>query len=287
MKSIYFKNLLRICIFPFILTVIISTLTIAQTPLVKRTIVSDYTTIKGKHNKFFRETVGAGRAAESLRADWQAQFETVRRDCGFEYIRFHGLLQDEMGVYSEDKNGVPKYNFQYVDALYDAILQKGMKPFVEFGFMPEKLASGNKTIFWWKGNITPPKDYEKWANLIKALVEHWTNRYGENEVANWYFEVWNEPNLDIFWSGTQTDYFKLFEVSAKAIKSVSKNYRVGGPATAGNGWVPETIDFTTKNNVPIDFISTHDYGVKGIGFDGDGHQKLFLDTSSDAIIGNV
>lgn len=287
MNSIYLKNLLWNCIFPFILTVIISSLSIAQTPLVKRTITSDYTAIKGKHNKFFRETVGAGRAAEGLRADWQAQFETVRRDCGFEYIRFHGLLQDEMGIYSEDKNGNAKYNFQYVDALYDAILQKGMKPFVEFGFMPEKLASGNKTIFWWKGNITPPKDYAKWANLIKALVEHWTNRYGEKEVANWYFEVWNEPNLDIFWSGTQADYFKLFEVSAKAIKSVSKNYQVGGPATAGNGWVPETIDFATKNNVPIDFISTHDYGVKGIGFDSDGKQKLFLDTSSDAIIGNV
>lgn len=257
----------------------------AQNPI--RKISADFNAVKGKHDKFFKKTIGAGRAAEGLRADWQAQFETVRRECGFEYIRFHGLLQDEMGVYSEDKNGKPVYNFQYIDALYDAILDKGMKPFVEFGFMPEKLASGTKTIFWWKGNITPPKDYEKWANLIKALVEHWTARYGEKEVATWYFEVWNEPNLDIFFSGTQAEYFKLFEVSAEAVKSVSKNYRVGGPATAGRGWITETLDFTEKNKVPIDFISTHDYGVKGIGFDGDGNQKLFLDTSADAIISGV
>ncbi|HQU85936.1 MAG TPA: hypothetical protein PKY59_22610, partial [Pyrinomonadaceae bacterium] len=243
--------------------------------------------VKGKHDKFFKKTIGAGRAAEGLRADWQAQFETVRRECGFEYIRFHGLLQDELGVYSEDKTGKPKYNFQYIDAVYDAILDKGMKPFVEFGFMPEKLASGTKTIFWWKGNITPPKDYEKWANLIKALVEHWTARYGEKEVATWYFEIWNEPNLDIFFSGTQAEYFKLYDVSVKAVKSVSKNYRVGGPATAGRGWITETIDFTAKNDVPIDFITTHDYGVKGIGFDGHGNQKLFLDTSSEAIIAGV
>ena len=174
-----------------------------------RIIAVDYTKVKGKHNKFFREVVGAGRAAEGLRTDWQRDLALVHRECGFKYIRFHGLLQDEMGVYSEDKQGRPSYNFQYVDALYDSILSIGMKPFVELGFMPQALASGTKTIFWWKGNITPPKDYGKWAGLIKALVQHWTERYGVAEVKQWYFEVWNEPNLDIFWSGTQAEYFKL------------------------------------------------------------------------------
>jgi xylan 1,4-beta-xylosidase len=252
-----------------------------------RSISVDFTRVKGRTNQFYREVVGAGRAAEGLRTDWQRDLAIVHRECGFKYLRFHGLLQDEMGVYSEDKNGRAVYNFQYIDALYDAILNTGMKPFVEFGFMPEKMASGNKSIFWWKGNITPPKDHAKWENLIKALVQHWTDRYGEKEVSSWYFEVWNEPNLDIFWSGTQAEYFKLYEVSARAIKSVSKNYRVGGPATAGRGWISETIDFAAKNKIPLDFITTHDYGVKGIGFDGDGTQKLFLDTDPNAIIGGV
>jgi xylan 1,4-beta-xylosidase len=192
-----------------------------------------------------------------------------------------------MGVYSEDKNGKPVYNFQYIDALYDSILDIGMKPFVEFSFMPESLKTNDKTIFWWKGNISPPKDYDKWQNLIHELVKHWTQRYGQDEVKQWYFEVWNEPNLDFFFSGTQTEYFKLYRHTAKAIKDVSSEYRVGGPATAGRAWVKETIDFTTKNNVPIDFIATHDYGVRGIGLDENGVQQLLLDTDKNAIIGGV
>jgi xylan 1,4-beta-xylosidase len=263
---------------------LISTDAGAQAP---RAISADYGRVKGTHDTFFRRVVGAGRAAEGLRADWQRDLAVVRRECGFEYIRFHGLLQDEMAVYGEDKAGNPVYNFQYVDALYDAILDAGMKPFVEFGFMPQALASGDKTIFWWRGNITPPKDYEKWAGMVRALVSHWTERYGRDEVKTWYFEVWNEPNLSLFWSGDQAEYFELYAATARAVKSVSPDYRVGGPATAGNGWVPETIAFAKANGVPIDFASTHDYGVKGIGVDADGVQKLFLDVSPNAIVGSV
>jgi xylan 1,4-beta-xylosidase len=252
----------------------------------ERTINVNYSTVRRRHNKFFREVVGAGRAAEGLRADWQRDLALVHRECGFKYIRFHGLLQDEMGVYREDKQGRPIYNFQYIDALYDAILNTGMKPFVELSFMPEALASGSKTVFWWKGNITPPKDYGKWEQLIETLVQHWTHRYGRDEVKQWYFEVWNEPNLDIFWSGSQSEYFKLYQVTARAIKRVSTDYRVGGPATAGNAWVSEAISFATQNQVPIDFIATHDYGVKGSGFD-DGVQQLHLITEPGAIIDGV
>lgn len=247
----------------------------------------NFSQVKGTTNRFYREVVGAGRAAEGLRSDWQRDLGIVHRECGFKYLRFHGLLHDEMGIYNEDKLGNAVYNFQYIDALYDSILNTGMKPFVELGFMPEKLASGGKSIFWWKGNITPPKDYGKWEDLTNALVRHWTDRYGEKEVSSWYFEVWNEPNLDIFWSGTQSDYFKLYEVTARAIKAVSPTYRVGGPATATRAWISETIDFAAKNKVPLDFITTHDYGVNGIGFDENGKQKLFLNTDPNAIIGGV
>lgn len=265
----------------------VSVPTSAQTGATPRMITANFSQVKRRHNRFFREVVGAGRAAEGLRGDWQRDLAVVRRECGFKYIRFHGLLQDEMGVYSEDKQGRPIYNFQYVDALYDAILKIGMKPFVELSFMPQALASGDKTIFWWKGNITPPKDYGKWGQLVESLARHWTARYGADEVKQWYFEVWNEPNLDIFWSGTQAEYFKLYEVTARAIKSVSPMFRVGGPATAGNGWISETIAFAAQHHIPLDFISTHDYGVKGIGFDEGGIQQLFLIPEADAIIGGV
>jgi xylan 1,4-beta-xylosidase len=259
----------------------------ASTVAAQRTITADYSQVKGPRNEFFRQVVGAGRAAEGLRTAWLRDLAVVHRECGFKYIRFHGLLQDEMAIYREDRNGEPVYNFQYVDELYDAILNVGMKPFVEFSFMPQALASGNKTIFWWKGNITPPKSYDKWRQLIEALVKHWTDRYGVDEVKQWYFEVWNEPNLDIFWSGNQAEYFKLYDVTVKTIKRVSTDYRVGGPATAGNAWVPETITFATQAHVAIDFISTHEYGVKGIGVDATGQQQLLLNPEPGAIVDAV
>lgn len=221
---------------------------------------------KGTMNTMFKECIGAGRANEGLRADWQQQLKTVKQDCDFKYIRMHGLLTDDMAVYKEDRQGNPIYSYQYIDVLYDYILEIGMKPFVELGFMPNALASGGQTIFWWRGNVTPPKDYNKWQELIRNLVQHWTDRYGEEEVKSWYFEVWNEPNLSPgFWTGTQEEYFKLYQYAVQGVKAVNTDYKVGGPATAGAAWVPETIAFCTENQVPIDFVSTHSYGVD-VGF---------------------
>src|SRR5215203_5670802 len=253
-----------------------------------RVISADYRSVKGPRDRFPQLVVGAGRAAEGLRADWQRDLRLVRRECGFEFVRFHGLLQDELGVYSEDRQGRPVYNFQYIDAVYDAILDAGVRPFVEFGFMPQRLASGDKTIFWWKGNVTPPRDYAKWERLIQELVKHWTNRYGGEEVRKWYFEVWNEPNLkDAFWTGDQAEYFRLYDATVRAVKSVSADYRVGGPATAGRAWVPEMIKHAAESRVPLDFITTHDYGVSGRGLDAEGNQQLFLDPAPDAIVSGV
>jgi len=244
--------------------------------------------------------VGAGRANEGLRADWQQQLTETVNDCGFRYLRFHGLLSDDMGVYKVDPSGNEVYNWQYIDVLFDAMLEMKIRPFVELGFMPNDLASGFDTIFWWKGNVTPPKDSGKWAALIQALVAHWTERYGEDEVLKWYFEVWNEPNLSFFWIGdkkgmsdtdfekfAQGEYFKLYEVTAAAIKSVNPQYRVGGPATAGNGWIPETLDFCINNNVALDFITTHHYGVDSGFLDEFGNTGTVLSpngsTISDAV----
>jgi len=195
----------------------------------ERVINADFNKVKGPLNTMFKECIGAGRANEGLRADWQKQLAFVKKECDFKYIRMHGLLTDDMGVYKEDKNGKPEYNYQYIDVLFDYLQSIGVKPFVELGFMPSALASGSKTIFWWRGNVTPPKDYTKWADLIHNLTTHFTERYGAEEVKTWYFEVWNEPNLDGFWAGTQAEYFNLYKYSVNAIKSVNKDYRVGGP----------------------------------------------------------
>jgi xylan 1,4-beta-xylosidase len=253
-----------------------------------REISIDFNQVKGPLNTMFKECVGAGRANEGLRADWQQQLAYVKKECGFKYIRMHGLLTDDMGVYKEDRNGNPEFNYMYIDVLFDYLQSIGMKPFVELGFMPNALASGRQTIFWWKGNVTPPKDYEKWGALIKNLTEHFTQRYGADEVKTWYFEVWNEPNLKPgFWTGTQEDYFKLYKYSAEAVKSVNPEYRVGGPATAGAAWEPELIDFCVKNNLPIDFISTHSYGVKQGFLDEYGNSGTVLSKDEFAVSGDV
>ncbi|MBN1924644.1 MAG: hypothetical protein JW798_02305 [Prolixibacteraceae bacterium] len=253
-----------------------------------RIIDIDFNKEKGSLNTMFNECVGAGRANEGLRADWQQQLAYVKKECGFRYIRFHGLLTDDMGVYRIDRNGNPQYNYMYIDALFDFLLSIGIKPFVELGFMPNDLASGKETIFWWKGNVTPPKDHDKWADLVRNTVQHWTDRYGSDEVKTWYFEVWNEPNLvPAFWTGTMDDYFKLYKYSAKAVKSVNPEYRVGGPGTAGAAWEEEMIDFCVKNNVPIDFVSAHSYGVNVGYLDEYGNNGTVLAPQEFAVSGDV
>ncbi len=234
----------------------------------------------------FKFCVGAGRANEGLRADWQRQLTYVHHECGFQYIRMHGLFTDDMGVYREER-GVPQYNWQYIDELYDFLHSIGMKPFVELGFVPNALASGSKTIFWWHGNVTPPKDLTKWANFIRAFVLHERERYGDAEVRTWYFEVWNEPNLSGFFSGTQQQYFDLYAATARAIKSVSPDYKVGGPATAGCGWIPEFLHFCDTNHAPVDFISTHTYGVGSGYLDEHGDTGTVLSQNPDSVWGDV
>lgn len=201
--------------------------------------------------------MGSGHAALALRADWQQQMSRIRSELGFRSVRFHGLLCDDMSAYT---GAAPNpYSFHNADLIFDFLLSIGMKPFVELSFMPRLLASGPATIFNYQGNITPPKSYSGWAELIEHLARHLVNRYGIRDVSTWNFEVWNEPNLEYFWSGTQQEYFQLYEAAAKAIKSVDVCLRVGGPSTAANAWVDEMLQFCRQSGAPIDFISTHHY----------------------------
>jgi xylan 1,4-beta-xylosidase len=267
----------------FILLLVVSTLltgtspaTETNPPVTGRVINADVRQVQGPLNTMFKRCIGAGRANEDLRADWQRQLIYAHQECGFEYIRMHGLLSDDMGVYREDKAGRPEYNWQYIDELYDFLNRIGMKPFVELGFMPSALGRGSKSVFWWRGNVTQPKDYQKWGDLIRTLVTHFKERYGDGEVRTWYFEVWNELNLRAFFDGTQTDYFKLYAVTAQAIKDVSPAYKVGEPATAGCAWVPEFIQLCATNHSPVGFISTHAYGISTGFVDPDGTARTIL-----------
>ncbi|MGH8191750.1 MAG: GH39 family glycosyl hydrolase [Rhodanobacteraceae bacterium] len=217
---------------------------------------------------FWEHCVGSGRAALALRADWQAQLKQCREDLGFRHVRFHGLLDDDVGVLDDEENKL-LYAFQNVDKIYDFLRSIHMRPNVELSFMPRALASGDKTVYHYKANVTPPADYGEWATLVSKLASHWIDRYGASEVSNWPIEVWNEPNMPGFWTGSREDYFRLFEVTWKALKHVHPALRVGGPVTAKNEWIGEFIEYCEKANVPPDFISTHNYPTDAMGSPGD------------------
>ena len=216
---------------------------------------------------YWEHTVGSGHAPLALRADWQAQLRRCHDELGFRHVRFHALLSDELGTLTCQDNQL-LYSFFNADRIIDFLLSIGMRPFVELSFMPETLASGRTTVFSYRGNVTPPRDYDQWAALIQKITKHWLDRYGAAEVREWFFEVWNEPNLKAFWTGTQAEYFELYRRAAGAVKSVDQALKVGGPATADNAWIQEFLDFCATNSVPVDFVSTHHYPTDAFGLPG-------------------
>jgi xylan 1,4-beta-xylosidase len=228
----------------------------------RETITVDAAAPSKAFEHFWEHTFGSGRAILSLRESYRQDLRAVKAATAVGYVRFHGILHDEVGVYNEDASGKPIFNFSYVDQIYDGLLANGVRPLVELSFMPAKLASRDiRHSFWYRPVVTPPKDYRRWDELIEALARHLVERYGLGEVRHWYFEVWNEPNLE-FWEGAprQATYWTLYEHTALALKRVDSGLRVGGPATAQAAWIPEFIRFTTSRKIPLDFISTHVYG---------------------------
>ena len=205
---------------------------------------------------FWEECVGSDRAIVAMRAQWQEDLLRVKNEVGMKSVRFHGLFCDEMGVFP---SGSKAPNFLYVDIVFDAMMERGIKPFVELSFMPSALASGPQTVFFYRGNISVPKEMKQWAELVRTFAEHLVDRYGIDQVSTWNFEVWNEPNLPFFWAGTQQQYFELYRASAVALKAVDPNLRVGGPSTARAAWVGDLLQFCANEKIPIDFASTHVY----------------------------
>lgn len=223
---------------------------------------------------FWEHTVGSDHAPVALRADWQSQLQRAQGELGFQHVRFHGLLSDDFGIVVQNNKKL-LYSFFNCDQVFDFLLSIGMRPFVELSFMPTPLASRNKTVFNYKANISPPRDYKQWSRLIDRVVSHCAERYGKGEVSEWFFEVWNEPNLSAFWSGNQRDYFRLYRNTAEAIKKIDGSFKVGGPATAKSQWIEDFVDFCERNGVPADFISTHHYPTNGFERIEDTEEQLF------------
>lgn len=207
--------------------------------------------------------IGTGRMGLALHREYLEQLKLVQKEIGFKHIRGHGLFCDDMAIYQVKEDGTAEYNYTYVDRVMDSYRELGLKPFLELGFMPGKLASGTQTIFYWKGNTTPPASYEAWNSMVQALLLHFCDRYGRDEVVTWPVEVWNEPNLPGFWEhADMTEYFRLFHNTFCAVKAVDSRFRVGGPAVCGGSdevWIRAFVQYCHDNAIALDFVTRHHY----------------------------
>lgn len=219
----------------------------------------------------WEEAACSDRAAITLRESFRRDLDRWRGEAGIKRVRFHGVFNDELGVFAPstmNRNKIETPNWQNVDRVYDGLVARGVAPIVELSFMPQKLASGASAFGFYKGLTSAPTSFEAWGQFVRQFTAHLVERYGLTTVRSWPFEVWNEPNLPFFWSGTQAQYFELYKTSALAVKSVDEQMQVGGPATSAASWIPEFLDYCATSNAPCDFITTHVYA-------SDDQKKLF------------
>jgi len=264
---------------------LMSAVVTAQTPN-KRQVELDIRQATRPVDRFFDLSVGADFPGTTIRDANLAQMKTAADELGFRYMRFHDIFADDLGTVKMADNKLV-YDWTKIDHLYDQMLKAGVKPFVELGFTPDAIKTSNQTIFYWKGNTSHPR-LDQWKQLVDAFARHLIDRYGIDEVRSWYFEVWNEPNLDGFWQyADQEGYFALYGLTARTLKAVDPQLRVGGPATAGAAWVPEFLSYAKATNAPVDFITTHTYGVDYGYLDAEGKMDLQLSKNPDAITGDV
>ena len=203
---------------------------------------------------------GNGPGGRPIGREFSDALRMAHDELGIEAVRAHAILDDDLGTYRE-VDGRAVHDFEGIDRIYDHVLEIGLRPIVELSFMPRDLASDpSKTVFDYGAIVSPPNDWDRWGALVAGLAAHLADRYGRDEVRRWAFEVWNEANLDVFWSGTRDEYLRLYDVSVRAVKSVDAAFVVGGPASAAGKWVDELLAHCRATGSPIDFVSTHTYG---------------------------
>ncbi len=191
-----------------------------------------------------------------LREDLPSHALKGQRECGFKYVRFHNIISPNTGVYSEDGNGNLALDFTKIDKIFDKVLECGLLPFLEIGYCPVELSTDKRIhVNYYHAELSAPSSYPKWNELIYRMTMHFIERYGLECIRQWYFEVWNEPDLNI---GLE-DYLELYKNTVLSVRKADNSLIVGGPATSKCLWIDKFIDYVEKNNVPCDFISTHAY----------------------------
>jgi xylan 1,4-beta-xylosidase len=211
--------------------------------------------------------MGVDEHGHDIGAEFLEALRIAHDDLGVRWVRSHAILHDDLGVVARDETGQLIFNFSIVDEIYDQILAIDMRPVVELSFMPKAIASDpSKTVFTYRAIVSPPSQWAEWALVVETFAQHLVDRYGIDEVMHWPFEVWNEANLDVFWSGTSDDYLRLYDEAAHALKGVDTRLQVGGPSSAASEWVEMLAAHTRNTDTPLDFVSTHTYGNLPLDF---------------------
>lgn len=211
----------------------------------------------------WKRLAAVGRAYDCMRGDLQEQIHLAKKELGIEYLRFHGIFSDEMRVATRNKGGKLDFYWQYVDIVLDFLINIGIRPFIDFTFMPTILSSKDTTVFWYQGNISKPKDIEEWKELVHHFTTHCINRYGIIEVRKWYFEIWNEP--DYMWAGTKKDFYELYRSTVHILRSIDDKLKIAGPSVLSpirenSSFANGFVDFVNKENLPLDAFVYHIYG---------------------------
>ncbi|HKK61226.1 MAG TPA: hypothetical protein VJ951_01620 [Bacteroidales bacterium] len=223
---------------------------------------------KGQRVEFRHSWEGLGNIDQMLwmtRLDCLQQLEDAHKDLGLRHVRAVGLFDDNLAVVGKDprkfdnENAKPRINWQNVDYIFDSLLDRGIAPMFTTTFMPEALSSGNQTVFETKNNVSLPKSFQEWEQLVSVTAGHMLDRYGKKRMENWYYEVWNEPNLGAFFGGSKEDFFKLWKVTYDVIKKANPEFRIGGPSTARAEWIPEFLEYARKNDCMPDYLIGHIY----------------------------
>jgi xylan 1,4-beta-xylosidase len=239
------------------------------------TITVDVSKQTAGNPRFWTASVGTGTAALTLRSDLQTHYKIGNREIGFQRVRGHGVLSDDIGIYQ----GPGSYSWTNFDKYLDAIVSAGMRPIMETSFMPNALGSDSTNP-----GKSPPKDYAAYKQFIQAVVQHCVDRYGAADVGQWYWEIWNEPDYPGFWTKTMTEYYTLYDNAVDAITTVLPSALVGGPATTYYGPIGAFLQHCKSANKRVTFVSSHAYPGGGPGASAD---AASLVSDNDSRIGQI
>lgn len=215
----------------------------------------------------FKEICTVGSAKQFLYAEIQEIIRKVQSDIRYKQVKFHGILSDEMMVYTEKPDGTPHYSFTLVDKVIDFLLSVKLRPYMQLSFMPIALAKDpSKLIDMWHYNTSPPKSLKKWEDLILAFTSHLVDRYGINEVNSWFFCVWNEPDASIESFGWETpeEFYEFYAITFRAVKSILPDAKFGTPSlllrpSSEHRWALDFFRYSEREHCLADFLNIHYY----------------------------